>query len=314
MLLPLALLLLPPAGRRALAPPAVRATMQARYTRGEDGGGTVDEQRVQELIARRGELRRMRNFKGADGVLDQLNAMGVSVWDQDRVWMVGSQPPPRRPTGQAKGGVSPRIFVTNVAYEVEWQQLRDHFAAAGHPVVFARINTDSRTGRPLGSGVVQFESAAQANEAMEQMSGTPLLGRRITCRADMHWRPAEEYEEGAPGPAAAEGERPAWAAKAWSRVAGTEDDGAAAAGLDEERVLSLLERRDAARAVRRFAAADELLNELAEMGISLDDGRRQKCWWLGMRADGRGGGAATRRGAADARRRSWYNDGTPERS
>ena len=72
MLLPLALLLLPPAGRRALAPPAVRATMQARYTRGEDGGGTVDEQRVQELIARRGELRRMRNFKGADGMLDQL--------------------------------------------------------------------------------------------------------------------------------------------------------------------------------------------------------------------------------------------------
>ena len=130
--------------------------------------------------------------------------------------------------------------MTNVPYEVEWQQLRDHFAAAGHPVVFARINTDSRSGRPLGSGVVQFESAAQANEAMEKMSGTPLLGRRITCRADMHWRPAEKYEEEAPGPAAAEGEGPAWAAKTWSRVAGTEDDGAAAAGLDEERVLDLV--------------------------------------------------------------------------
>ena len=81
MLLPLALLLLPPAGRRALAPPAVRATMQARYTRGEDGGGTVDEQRVQELIARRGELRRMRNFKGADGVPYEVRGEVGSVFN-----------------------------------------------------------------------------------------------------------------------------------------------------------------------------------------------------------------------------------------
>ena len=58
MLLPLTLLLrTPPAGtlRAAYAPP-IRAAMQA-YTRGDDGGAPIDEQRVRELIRLRSGLR-----------------------------------------------------------------------------------------------------------------------------------------------------------------------------------------------------------------------------------------------------------------
>ena len=127
--------------------------MQA-YSRGDDGGAPIDEQRVRELIALRGDLRKARNFKGADGVLAQLNAMGISVWDQDRVWKVGNEPPPRSTSPSGVGPdvrVGERIFVTNVAYEVEWQQLRDHFSA--YRPVFARVNTNSRTGKPAGNGV-----------------------------------------------------------------------------------------------------------------------------------------------------------------
>ena len=320
IVLPLTLLLTPAnyAPRAAHAPP-IRVGMQA-YSRGDDGGASIDEQRVRELITSRGELRKARNFKGADGVLAQLNAMGVSVWDQEREWKVGNEPPPRssRPSGAASVQVGERIFVTNVAYEVEWQQLRDHFAAQ-HPV-FARVNTDSRTGKPAGNGVVQFESAAQAREAIERMSGTALLGRRITCRADLKWGAEGKVEAGLEAGVEA-GEReglavssrpePAWAAKmtkGWSRAAGTRDGSEEAEAIDEAEVLALLARRDAARAQRNFAVADGHLDELAALGVSVDDGRRQKRWWLGMRSDAREKiGAPSPRGAADASRRAWYN-------
>ena len=323
MLLPLMLLQLtlllrtPPAGtlRAAYAPP-IRAAMQA-YTRGDDGGAPIDEQRVRELIRLRSELRRARNFKGADGVLAQLNGMGVSVWDRERVWMVGNEPPRRSSrAGAPLDQVGERIFVTNVAYEVEWQQLRDHFAA--HRPVYARVNTDSRTGKPAGNGVVQFESSAMAREAISMMSGSSLMGRQITCRADVKWgadaqQEAEVLQE---GQAAGEGEglAPAWAAKMpteWSRVAGSLDGSEQAEAIDEAEVYHLLSLRDAARAQRNFEVADGHLDELAALGVSVDDGRRQKKWWLGMRSDARekigAPGKKSPRGAADAKKRAWFN-------
>ena len=321
MLLPLTLLLrTPPIGtlRAAYAPP-IRAAMQA-YSRGDDGGAPIDEQRVRELMTSRGELRKARNFKGADGVLAQLNGMGVSVWDQERQWKVGNEPPRRssRP-GAPLEQVGERIFVTNVAYEVEWQQLRDHFAA--QRPVFARVNTDSRTGKPAGNGVVQFESSAMAREAIVMMSGSALMGRQITCRADVKWGADGKVEPEAEGESAwgeslADGARPqpAWAAKmarGWSRVAGTKDGSEEAEAIDEAEVLHLLSMRDAARAQRNFAVADGHLDELAALGVSVDDGRRQKHWWLGMRSDAREKigaplGAKSPRGAADAKKRAWY--------
>jgi hypothetical protein len=329
MLLPLTLLLrTPPAGtlRAAYAPP-IRAAMQA-YSRGDDGGAPIDEQRVRELLTSRGELRKARNFKGADGVLAQLNGMGVSVWDREREWKVGNEPPRRssRP-GAPLDQVGERIFVTNVAYEVEWQQLRDHFAE--QRPVFARVNTDSRTGKPAGNGVVQFESSTMAREAIIMMSGSTLMGRQITCRADVKWGAdgkveGEEEEAGAgKGEGLADGARPepAWAAKmsrGWSRVAGTKDGSEEAEAIDEAEVLHLLSMRDAARAQRNFAVADGHLDELAALGVSVDDGRRQKRWWLGMRSDAREkiGAPVDRkspRGAADAKKRAWYKGegGTP---
>ena len=318
--LPLTLLLrTPPAGtlRAAYAPP-IRAAMQA-YSRGDDGGAPIDEQRVRELMTLRSQLRKKRDFQGSDRVLAQLNGMGVSVWDQERQWKVGNEPPRRssRP-GAPLEQVGERIFVTNVAYEVDWQQLRDHFSA--QRPVFARVNTDSRTGEPAGNGVVQFESSAMAREAIIMMSGSTLMGRQITCRADVKWGADGKVE--AEGEAAREGEgladgarpEPAWAAKmasGWSRVAGTKDGSEEAEAIDEAEVLHLLSMRDAARAQRNFAVADAHLDELAALGVSVDDGRRQKRWWLGMRSDAREKigapvGGKSPRGAADAKKRAWY--------
>ena len=89
--------------------------MGSDYVRGDDGGAPIDERLVDELIEARTSLRQARNFKAADSVRDDLQAMGVTLWDRDRVWMVGSEPPPPGggrergpPRGNQRGYDAPR--------------------------------------------------------------------------------------------------------------------------------------------------------------------------------------------------------------
>ena len=83
-------------------------------------------------------------------------------------------------------------------------------------------------------------------------------------------------------------------------------DAEGALDVNEEEVLDMLLRRDQAREKRDFGVADGILDELLGMGISLDDARRQRVWWVGRRADGK----VNFRGAAAARnRREWYTGG-----
>ena len=146
--------------------------MASDYVRGDDGGGPVDERLVEELIEARTSLRQARNFKAADNVRDDLLAMGVTLWDRDRVWMVGTNAPKRQQGGDAGGGRdsrrrvgtsgrSPpedrgRIFVEGLSYETTWQTLKDHFNDAGYPTVYTSISFDRDAGRSKGCGVVEY--------------------------------------------------------------------------------------------------------------------------------------------------------------
>lgn len=117
------------------------------YTRGDDGGAPIDARLVQELIAARTSLRQAGNFKAADNVRADLQRMGVTIWDRDRVWMVGDSPPPRniagspsrsgklRPgrggsEGRSVGGYRSdpaeraRIFVEGLSQDTTWQTLK----------------------------------------------------------------------------------------------------------------------------------------------------------------------------------------------
>ena len=86
---------LQPGTRASLALQLHRASPQmSGYVRGDDGGAPIDESLVRELIAARTSLRKARNFQAADNVRDDLQRMGVTLWDRDRVWMVGDAPPP----------------------------------------------------------------------------------------------------------------------------------------------------------------------------------------------------------------------------
>ena len=112
-----------------------------------------------------------------------------------------------------------------------------------------------------------------------------------------------EWKDRTPAPPAGGAE--SWKSKEWSRVAGS-GDAEGALDVNEEEVLDMLLRRDQAREKRDFGVADGILDELLGMGISLDDARRQRVWWVGRRADGK----VNFRGAAAApKRREWYTGG-----
>jgi hypothetical protein len=76
--------------------------------------------------------------------------------------------------------------------------------------------------------------------------------------------------------------------------------------IDEKEVVRLLAKRDAARKVRDFETADDLLEQLADLGVSVDDARRQRVWWVGRRTDGKGEDKGAR---ASKNRRGWFEGG-----
>lgn len=76
-----------------------------------------------------------------------------------------------------------RLYVGNLAYEVTWEDLKDHFRNAGEIVVRADVAQDS-DGRSKGYGIVQYSSATRARAAIERMSGSVLMGRPIHVRED----------------------------------------------------------------------------------------------------------------------------------
>ena len=59
------------------------------YVRGADDGAPVDEERVEELLAERQDMRFARKFAEADRLRDQLRDMGITVWDRNRLWRHG---------------------------------------------------------------------------------------------------------------------------------------------------------------------------------------------------------------------------------
>jgi len=72
------------------------------------------------------------------------------------------------------------VYVGNLAYEVKWQDLKDHMAQAGQ-VDFARILTEDGTewGRSRGTGYVRYATVEDAQAAIATLKETVLKGRNV---------------------------------------------------------------------------------------------------------------------------------------
>eukprot|EP00903_Cladosiphon_okamuranus_P012206 g11448.t1 len=85
--------------------------------------------------------------------------------------------------GSAGGGFANcKVFVSNLSYDVQWQDLKDHMRNAGS-VIRADVIV-GLDGRSKGLGTVEFSKPYEAKNAISQLAGTELMGRPINVRED----------------------------------------------------------------------------------------------------------------------------------
>ena len=71
-----------------------------------------------------------------------------------------------------------KLYVGNLAYAVNNDDLAQHFAQAGK-VETATVVTDKFSGQSRGFGFVEMSDPAEATRAVETLNDTDLKGRRI---------------------------------------------------------------------------------------------------------------------------------------
>ncbi|MFO1051832.1 MAG: RNA-binding protein [Planctomycetota bacterium] len=88
--------------------------------------------------------------------------------------------------------MSKRLFVGNLSWDTQEDDLIAAFETDGRRVASARIMTDRDTGRPRGFAFVEMETDADAQAAIEAMNGKELDGRplRVNLAEERAPRPA----------------------------------------------------------------------------------------------------------------------------
>src|SRR5437660_6762871 len=94
-----------------------------------------------------------------------------------------------------------RLFVGNLSYNVNEQELREAFTTEGIEVRSVRVALDRDTGRPRGFAFVETMTDEGAKASIEKLSGRLLQGRSIIIEE-------AQAKPGGPGPGAAPGPRP----------------------------------------------------------------------------------------------------------
>mmetsp|Transcript_7957 Transcript_7957/g.11982 ORF Transcript_7957/g.11982 Transcript_7957/m.11982 type:complete len:217 (+) Transcript_7957:3-653(+) len=78
------------------------------------------------------------------------------------------------------GDFDQMVYVGNLPYKAEWQELKDHMNAAGK-VEFVKILTEdgSDFGRSKGIGCVRYTSQDAAAQAVAALNGSDFMGRKL---------------------------------------------------------------------------------------------------------------------------------------
>src|SRR5438105_15712063 len=72
-----------------------------------------------------------------------------------------------------------KLYVGGLAYSTTSEGLREFFAQSGN-VLSATVITDRFSGQSRGSGFVEVGTAEEAQNAISQLNGREVDGRRIT--------------------------------------------------------------------------------------------------------------------------------------
>ena len=71
------------------------------------------------------------------------------------------------------------LFVSNLSFQVESEDLKDFFTPYGE-VTSSKVITDRETGRSRGFGFVEMSSDDAGNEAISKLNGSMVDGRAIS--------------------------------------------------------------------------------------------------------------------------------------
>jgi cold-inducible RNA-binding protein len=72
-----------------------------------------------------------------------------------------------------------KLYVGNLSFEMQEQDLKTLFEEGGRSVASARIISDRDTGRSRGFGFVEFANPQDAQSAIESMNGREINGRAL---------------------------------------------------------------------------------------------------------------------------------------
>lgn len=73
-----------------------------------------------------------------------------------------------------------RLYVGNLPFSADEQQVRDLFSQNGRSVTEVKLITDRETGRPRGFGFVEMASKQDADTAIREINGLDFGGRALT--------------------------------------------------------------------------------------------------------------------------------------
>ncbi|OMP85031.1 putative RNA-binding protein [Diplodia seriata] len=87
--------------------------------------------------------------------------------------------------GGGYGGGGRQLYVSNLPYNVGWQDLKDLFRQAAHTGSVLRADVhQTPDGRMKGSGIVVFETPDDARNAISQFNGYDWQGRTLEVKED----------------------------------------------------------------------------------------------------------------------------------
>ena len=92
-----------------------------------------------------------------------------------------------------------RLYVGNLPFSADEQQVRDLFAQNGRTVSEVKLVTDRDTGRPRGFGFVEMGSSDEADNAIRSLHGHSLDGRPLTVNEAKERTGGGDYGRGAGG-------------------------------------------------------------------------------------------------------------------
>ena len=73
-----------------------------------------------------------------------------------------------------------RLFVGNLPFSADEQQIRELFEQDGRTVTDVKLITDRDTGRPRGFGFVEMGRPEDVDGAVRDLNGQEFGGRRLT--------------------------------------------------------------------------------------------------------------------------------------